>query len=208
MLWMLFFTCILIVAIVAVYFPVSVIAFPTQPPPPDDGPVPLSIVVLPANPFVPVNYTVRATAIATYADETQEDITTEAVWTSLQPSVATMSGSVIMGVSPGLTTIRAVFRGVTGTATCTASDTTLVAIAITPSNPAVAQDSTLPVTATGTFSDSHTLDITTQVTWGSANHSVATITSAGLVTGVSGGSTTITATSGAVNGTATLFVGS
>ena len=45
-------------------------------------------------------------------------------------------------------------------------------------------------TATGTYSDSTTQNITDSVTWASSNASAATITTSGLATGVGVGSTT------------------
>ena len=48
--------------------------------------------------------------------------------------------------------------------------------------------------------------ITTSATWTSSDDTIATITSAGLATGVGSGSATITAASGSVSGTAALTV--
>ena len=61
-------------------------------------------------------------------------------------------------------------------------------------------------TATGVFSDSSTQDLSSQVVWTSSNGAFATIDSAGLASGISTGSLTITATSGAISGSATLNV--
>ena len=54
-------------------------------------------------------------------------------------------------------------------------------------------------TATGTFSDNSTQDITTSVTWSSATTSVATISSRGLATALTTGTTTIRASESAAN---------
>ncbi|MGH9895842.1 MAG: DUF4082 domain-containing protein, partial [bacterium] len=84
---------------------------------------------------------------------------------------------------------------------------TLASIAVTPANPTIQTSATQQFTATGTYSDSSTQNITTQVTWDSSNTAVATINSAGLATaGTGAGSTTISATSGAVSGNTTLTV--
>jgi len=61
-------------------------------------------------------------------------------------------------------------------------------------------------TATGTYSDNSTQNITSQVSWASSASSVATINSAGLATGVNGGSSTISATQGSISGSAALTV--
>ncbi len=84
---------------------------------------------------------------------------------------------------------------------------TLASIAVTPANPTIQTSATQQFTATGTYSDSSTQNITTQVTWASSNTAVATINSAGLATaGTGAGTTTISATSGAVSGNTTLTV--
>ena len=60
--------------------------------------------------------------------------------------------------------------------------------------------------ATGTYSDGSTAVLTSTVTWTSGTVGVATIKSSGLATGVRAGTSVITATLGAVNGTANLTV--
>lgn len=83
---------------------------------------------------------------------------------------------------------------------------TLTSIAVTPANPSTTVGGTQQFTATGNYSDGITQDITTQVTWTSDTQNVATITTAGLATGVSAGSSTITATSGLLSGNTTISV--
>jgi YVTN family beta-propeller protein len=78
----------------------------------------------------------------------------------------------------------------------------LVSIAITPTSATINTAGTQQFTAIGHFSDGSTQDITTSATWNSLNTAVATIvpsgSSGGLATGVSPGTTLITAVSGAV----------
>ena len=84
---------------------------------------------------------------------------------------------------------------------------TLASIEVTPANPAIQTSATQQFTATGSYSDSSTQNITTQVTWASSNTAVATINSAGLATAGTGpGTTTISATLGTVSGNTTLTV--
>ena len=61
-------------------------------------------------------------------------------------------------------------------------------------------------TATGTYSDGSTQNLSNRVTWTSSNTAVATINTNGLATGVSAGTATISATLGSVSGNATLTV--
>ena len=83
---------------------------------------------------------------------------------------------------------------------------TLSSIAVTSTTATVDVGSTQQFTATGTYSDRTTSDITTQVTWSSSNRSVATVNSSGLATAVGVGTTTITATLGSISGSTTLTV--
>jgi hypothetical protein len=83
---------------------------------------------------------------------------------------------------------------------------TLTSIAVTPANPAIATGGTQQFTATGTYSDNSMQNLTNQVTWASSAASVATINSSGIATGVSGGSSTISAAQGQVSGGTTLTV--
>src|SRR6266446_7989658 len=100
-----------------------------------------------------------------------------------------------------------------GAATLTVSSSaTLQSIAVTPASPTVGIGSTVQFTATGTYSDNSTKNITSSVTWASSNPPFATIVATtGLATGVAVGTTEITATLGNVvspNDTLTVGVAS
>ena len=82
----------------------------------------------------------------------------------------------------------------------------LVSIAVTPSTASIAPGSTQQFTAKGTYANGSTQDLTSTATWQSSNSAIATITAAGLATGVAPGAVNITATSGSVSGTASLTV--
>jgi O-glycosyl hydrolase len=88
----------------------------------------------------------------------------------------------------------------------TAQAPTLTSIAVTPPNPTVAVGTAQQFTATGTYSDASAQDLTNQVTWTSSNMTRATISSAGLATGVSAGATTVSAAFGGSTGSTVLTV--
>jgi hypothetical protein len=73
----------------------------------------------------------------------------------------------------------------------------LTSIAVTPANPTVNIGATRQFTATGTYQDNSTANITSQATWNSSNTTVAIINSVGLATGQAAGNSNITA---ALNG--------
>lgn len=83
---------------------------------------------------------------------------------------------------------------------------TLLSIAVTPNNPTVTAGKTKQLTATGSYSNGSTLDLTTQVTWQSSDPAKATVSTTGLVSGLSYGSTTVTATLGSISGSTSVNV--
>ncbi len=83
---------------------------------------------------------------------------------------------------------------------------TLQSIAVTPANPTLAKGLKQQFTATGTFSDNSTQNLTNQVTWASVNQSVATMTAAGLASAVNTGTSTISATLNGITGSTVLTV--
>jgi hypothetical protein len=85
---------------------------------------------------------------------------------------------------------------------------TLSSIAVTPASPAnLFVGATQAFTATGTYSDGSTANITSQVVWGSDTPNVATIDYTGLATGVAAGTADITASlSGVTSPSITLTV--
>jgi plastocyanin len=99
--------------------------------------------------------------------------------------------------------------GMSGTITVLAN-VTLSSISVTPANPSVPTGQTNQFTATGTFSDNSTQDLTNQVNWTSSNTAVATISTAagsqGLATAVATGTTTISATDGGITGSTVMTV--
>jgi 6-phosphogluconolactonase (cycloisomerase 2 family) len=158
-----------------------------------------SIAVTPASPaHLKVGTTQQFTATGTFSDGSTSDITSTVTWASGTTATATISAAgLATAVAQGTTQITAALSGVTSPGV-TLTVISLTSIAITPNPASVAVGATLQFTATGTFSDASTANLTSQVTWNSATTSVATINAAGLATGVSTGGSNITATLGTV----------
>lgn len=110
-------------------------------------------------------------------------------------------------VSVGTSTITATSGSVSGSTVLTVTAPTLVSIAVTPANFTIAPGTTQQYTATGTYTDGSTKDISSSVSWSSSDTAIATISSTGLATAVAAGTTTISATSGTIVGSTTLTVG-
>ncbi|HEX9049104.1 MAG TPA: Ig-like domain-containing protein [Anaeromyxobacter sp.] len=167
-----------------------------------------SIAVTPADTSVSTGATQQFTATGTYADNSTRVITALVTWTSSNPVVATIDAGGLATAAPstaGLTTISATFGAVSGSTSLTVV-ATLTSISVTPANPSVKAGLTQQFTATGTYTDGSTKDLTTSVTWASSATSVATVSAAGLATTLVAGTTTISAGSGGVLGSTTLSV--
>jgi phospholipase C len=158
------------------------------------GPSLTSIQVTPPTPTIAVGTTQAFTATGIYSDGSQRDITTSVSW-STNPSVATISANgVATGVKPGQTHVVATVGTVRGAALLVVTSATLTGLTVSPPNPSIAAGTTQAFTASGTFSDGSTQDLTTEVQWSSSNSSVATINANGLATSFVAGQTSITAT--------------
>ena len=166
-----------------------------------------SMGVTPTNPSLAINSTLHLIATGTYSDSSTGDFTSSATWTSSDSTIATVSSAgVVTGVAPGTAKITATSSGVSGSTDVTVTPATLQSIAVTPANPSIAKGTTQQFTATGTYSDNSTQDLTTQVTWASSTTSVATISSGGLATGAGLGTTTVSAAQGGITGSTGLTV--
>ncbi len=86
------------------------------------------------------------------------------------------------------------------------TQTILSSMTVTPANPTIAIGDSQQFTATGSYNDGTSQDLTSQVTWASTYTAVSTINSTGLSRGVSAGSSTITAMLNGVTGSTSLTV--
>ena len=95
-----------------------------------------------------------------------------------------------------------------GSSTPVAPPPVLRSIAVTPNAPSVPTGGTQQFKATGTLSDSANVDLTSKVSWSSADEHIARFSdsSPGLAGGVGFGTTVVTAKLGSVSGTTTVTV--
>jgi trimeric autotransporter adhesin len=166
-----------------------------------------SIQVAPSKPSVALGLDQQFTATGLYSDGSTKDLTGSAVWATSNTGIVTISGSgFATSRAIGSVTISAAFSGVTGYGTLTVTKAILVSITVTPANPAVLLGTLQQFTATGTFTDQSTQDITSSVTWASSNNALASISGGGLAAALALGSLTISATSGSISGSTSVDV--
>src|SRR6266536_359524 len=146
------------------------------------------------------------TAVGNF-DDGSTQLLQSITWSTSSNSLATVDTTgVATGVGIGVATITATSGSVSGTASLTISAATLVSIAVTPANSSMAVGTTKQFTATGTFTDSSTQDITAVAVWTSSTPTAATINAQGLASSVVTGTTTIGAAFGSVSGSTGLTV--
>ena len=130
------------------------------------------------------------TATVTPSNATDKTVT----WSSSNTSVATVSSAgVVTAVAAGSATITATTNDGGKTATCAvtvkAATVPVTGVTVSPTTLTLGVGKTSTLTATVTPSNA----TDKSVTWTSSNTAVATVTSAGVVKGVKGGTATITA---------------
>lgn len=92
------------------------------------------------------------------------------------------------------------------TGTGSTSDATLLSITVTPASATLAAGTAAQLAATGSYSNGTSTNVTGLVTWTSSASSVASVSAAGTVSGITPGSATVTATAGMVSGSNTVTV--
>jgi hypothetical protein len=118
---------------------------------------------------------------------------------SLTGSPATISAGGTASVTAandgvaGSYTVSATASGAPGAASFSLTNVALVSIAVSPADPELPEGLWEQFTATGTYADGSTADITPFVTWASATPSVATISDTGVATALALGTSAITA---------------
>ena len=173
-----------------------------------------SITIVPGDSSIAYGTTAQLTATGTYDDYTKQNLTKLVTWSSnsgrVMVSNAVNSQGVILPGAPGNAIIEATYKDVVGVTSLTITDAILVSIAIAPTSRSIALGTSAYFTATGTYSDNTTQNITNSVTWSSTDSTVATISNAinsrGLTVPLTIGTTEMTATLGAVVGSENLTV--
>src|SRR5439155_1217951 len=121
------------------------------------------------------------------------------------PVASVSGGGLVTGVAAGSATITATSEGQGGTATITVSTVLVASVTVSPATASVQAGQTVQLAATPKDANGNPLSGRT-VTWASSNSAVATVGGSGLVTGVTAGSATITATSEGKSGTSAITV--
>ncbi|MGA2737700.1 MAG: Ig-like domain-containing protein [Bryobacteraceae bacterium] len=175
----------------------------------------ISISVNPQSATIVAGNTQQFTATGTYGDGSTQDLTASAAWSSTSSATGTVGNSpgndgLALGVAQGQATIAAASGAVSGSGQLTVTAAQLVAIAVTPANPTITAGGSQQFTATGTYTDGSTQDLTTTAAWSASPAGEALIGNAagsqGLAQGLAAGQATVKAASGAIAGSTALTI--
>ncbi|WP_293745950.1 Ig-like domain-containing protein [uncultured Paraglaciecola sp.] len=161
-----------------------------------------SIFINAAQTSVPSGITQRLIAVGTYSDMTSRDVSQQVSWKSddvLKATVAnnnTESG-LVTAISPGQLTISANLDLLTDQINIDVTDAELTSIQVNSASTQVIVPSSILATAIANFSDSSTLDVSSQVNWLSSDTNIAEVGNSsadkGLVKALAAGSVNISA---------------
>ncbi|MDD2582327.1 MAG: Ig-like domain-containing protein [Desulfuromonadaceae bacterium] len=170
-------------------------------------PVLESITLSPNNPTLLTLSTRRLVATGTYSDGSTPDLSSQVTWNSSDTTITTIaSDGTATALKPGSATISATLGSVSATTNLKATGGYLTGISVSPAAVTLVKDTAGRISATGTFSNGSTRDITGAVTWTPIDTSLATVTLAGgslaWLNPLAVTSTTIKATYGALSSAA------
>ena len=170
------------------------------------SPVPVaSVTVTPASVALTIGQ--KQTLTATLRDVAGNTLTGRGLsWSTSDPAVATVgTDGEVIGVGSGTATITATSEGQTGTATVTVGLVPVASVVVAPPSATIDIGVTVQLSATTLDAGGNALT-GRAVAWTSSDDAVATVSSGGVVSGISAGTATITATSEGQTGTSTITV--
>ena len=158
---------------------------------------PSSIVITPDSATVAKGQPTQFTATAVYPNNKTANITSKVTWTSANTTAATVNSTtgVANAIANGSTTVTATLNGITSPAVPfnVSTPTVITRISITPSTISTPKGTPVTFTATGTYSDGTTGNLSGAVAWSSSDISVASLNDSGIASTLAQGSSTITA---------------
>ncbi len=167
-------------------------------------PVISRIVIRPADLSLRHRATKHMEVVAVLTDDSIHDITDQVAWTSSNEGVAAVRDGSIEALAPGTATITAAFDDFTASVPV-AVEPVVESIAIQPQVATLTIGQIQQLTATATFSDGTTKDVTLTARWTNDSPAVR-VSPTGLVTGMGQGSAVVKVQIGDVEAEATIAV--
>ena len=163
-----------------------------------------SILVEPTSTHAAAGTPVQFSAVGVYSDGSTSDLSSAVSWSTSNASEASISSTgLASAIAPGTVAVTATSSVSTGAlanqATLVVTGATLASVAISPSGASFPFGTVQPFTLTGYFSDGSTQNLSAAATWASSANGVATISSAGVASGIAAGAVQFTASFGSLS---------
>ncbi len=167
---------------------------PASNPPIQNGPILDQLQVSLSDTTLPKGVIRQLNAIGIYPDKTNEDFTNQVSWRSGNDSVLSVdSEGVLTAKAPGNTVVTATYGGQTAALDIVVTNARLSSISIAPRGISLPQNIVQQLAATGTYSDGSIHDVSDEITWGSSDNTVVTVSAQGQATAVGLGNATVSA---------------
>jgi uncharacterized protein YjdB len=167
-------------------------------------PIMVRLAILPGTLTIKHRANGRLSAVGTWSDDTTRDVTDLATWTSSDEGVASVNVGSLQAVAPGSATITAALDDFRASAALTV-EPLIQSITVQPQFASLIIGQMQQLTATATYSDGSTRDVTINARWSHDSPAIR-VSSTGLVTAAAEGSATVTARFDSVDGGATISV--
>jgi len=166
-----------------------------------------SVIIAPQDPHIALGNGQQFTATAVFNDGSKMDVSDLAVWSSAQSGIATVDGGgLASSKAVGSTSILALYQALSASSTLTVNAAALVSITVAPQSISLTPNHSVQLSATGTYTDGSTQDLTSAVSWLSSPSGIVAISPGGMLTAHALGTATVSASSNTLNASDTVAV--
>ena len=131
------------------------------------------LTVTPATVSIPLGTTQQLTVMGTYSNGTTKNLTSQVVWSVAPATIAKVSsGGLLTSTAKGSATVNATMTAVVGHVGVTVQSAAVTKIQLAPAAPAIPLGTTQQMTATATYTDGTSGDVTSSVAWAADRKSV------------------------------------
>jgi hypothetical protein len=168
----------------------------------------MQITIAPANKSIPKGTNLRLSATGIFADGSQQDLSSSVTWRATPSTVATIDAEGdLAGLAVGVAHVSAAYQGIAGNTSTTVGPPALLQIALSSNQSSLPLGESEPLTATGSFSDGSTQNLTGSVTWQASPSTVASISAQGDLKALNRGVAQVSAACQGVTGNTSITVG-
>jgi hypothetical protein len=166
-----------------------------------------SISITPSGASIPLGENQQLFATGIYHDGSKQDLTSSVQWASSDPTILSLSGlGMATADSLGPVTVTATSGTISATNQLQVGPAVVVSFTVAPASSLLALGAQEQLSALAKFSDGTTQDMTTSVSWSTADPTIANVNHQGLLLAKQVGNTTISVSSDSVGATAKVSV--